>query len=81
MAQLPTSGIVESVDGEPRGQWYILELNNKSDGTGVMHLGHYSDTYVRTDAGWRFQTRRLQMGYRGAMDPGQVRPLKGIDND
>jgi ketosteroid isomerase-like protein len=77
VAQLPTAGVVEEVDGEARGQWYVLELNNLADGSGVMHLGHYDDTYVRTDAGWRFVTRRFHLVYRGAMDPGTVRPLEG----
>ena len=42
-----------------------------------MHLGHYRDTYVRIDGGWRFATRRFHSIYRGAMDPGTVKPLVG----
>jgi ketosteroid isomerase-like protein len=75
VVQVPASGLIEQVDGETRGTWYVLELNNLADGTGVMHLGHYRDTYVRTDDGWRFATRRFHLIYRGAMDPGSVRPL------
>lgn len=76
VAQLPASGVVEEVDGEVRGTWYVLELNHLADGSGVMHLGHYRDTYVRTADGWRFATRRFQIVYRGAMDPGTVFPLQ-----
>ena len=75
VAQLPASGTVEVVDGEVRGNWYVLELNHLADGSGVLHLGHYRDTYVRTDAGWRFATRRFHLVYRGAMDSGTVHPL------
>ena len=77
LAQLPASGTVEVVDGEVRGNWYVLELNHLADGSGVLHLGHYRDTYVRTDAGWRFATRRFHLVYRGAMDSGTVHPLHG----
>jgi SnoaL-like domain len=60
-AKLPASGSVESVDCEARGQCYVLELNHRVDGSGVMHLGHYADTYVRLADGWRFQTRRFHL--------------------
>ncbi|GAB2485700.1 nuclear transport factor 2 family protein [Jatrophihabitans fulvus] len=75
VAQVPASGFVELVEGVPHGTWYVLELNRRADGTGVMHLGHYRDTYVRTDDGWRFASRRFHMIYRGAIDPGTVVPL------
>src|SRR5919201_5696215 len=57
VAQLPASGVVERVDGEVCGRWYVLELNHLADGSGVMHLGHYLYTYVRTDEGWQFGSR------------------------
>jgi uncharacterized protein (TIGR02246 family) len=75
VVQVPASGFVENVDGEVRGTWYVLELNHVQDGSGVMHLGHYRDTYVEVDGAWRFATRRFHLVYRGAMDPGTVRPL------
>lgn len=75
VAQLPTSGRLESVDGQACGQWYLLELNHRADATAVMHLGHYADTYIRVAGGWRFRTRQFHLIYRGAMDPGQVWPL------
>lgn len=75
VAQVPTSGFVESDGDTVRGTWYVLELNHRADGTGVLHLGHYLDTYVNTAGGWRFATRRFHMIYRGAMDAGTVDPL------
>jgi uncharacterized protein (TIGR02246 family) len=75
VAQLPASGFIEEIDGAVQGTWYVLELNHLADGQGVMHLGHYRDTYVKTDTGWRFATRRFAIIYRGAMDPGTVTPL------
>ena len=77
VAQLPASGWVRLVDGEPRGSWYVLELNHVPDGSGVMHLGYYDDIYVRDEDEWRFGTRRFHLVYRGAMDPGTVNPLAG----
>ncbi len=75
VAQVPASGQVRLVDGEARGSWYVLELNHIADGSGVMHLGHYDDTYVRDEGEWRFGTRRFHLVYRGAMDAGTVNPL------
>jgi hypothetical protein len=75
VVQVPTSGLVEEVAGEVRGTWYVLELNHLSDGSGIMHLGHYRDTYVNSNDRWRFARRRFHLIYRGAMDPGTVKPL------
>jgi hypothetical protein len=75
VAQLPASGTVAVIDGVVRGSWYVLELNHLADGSGVMHLGHYDDTYVRDEGEWRFGVRRFHLVYRGAMDPGTVNPL------
>ena len=82
VAQLPSSGTIDGVDsaaGGARGDWYILELNRTVDGAGVLHLGHYADTYAKTAEGWRFQTRRFHLVYRGAMDPGELRQWKGAE--
>jgi len=78
VVQVPSSGMIEEVDGEVRGRWYVLELNHVADGSGVLPLGHYRDTYVRSDDGWRFASRQFHLVYRGAMDPGQVRPLDTV---
>ncbi len=77
VAQLPASGTVEQVGDDVHGRWYVLELNHVGDGSGVLHLGHYLDTYVRVDGGWRFGTRRFHLIYRGSMDAGTVNPLGG----
>lgn len=77
VAQVPASGQVSLADGEARGSWYVLELNHIADGSGVMHLGHYDDTYVREEGEWRFGTRRFHLVYRGAMDAGTVNPMPG----
>jgi hypothetical protein len=75
VAQLPTSGTVGLIDGEARGNWYVLELNHVADGSGVLHLGHYDDVYVHEEGEWRFGSRRFHLVYRGAMDAGTVKPL------
>lgn len=78
VAQLPASGFVEADGDGARGTWYVLELNHIADGTGVLHLGHYQDRYVRADDGWKFAARRFHLVYRGAMDAGTVRPLEPV---
>ncbi len=75
VAQLPTSGVITVDDSGVRGTWYIQEFNHRVDGTAVMHLGRYLDTYVETAEGWQFASRRLHMMYRGAMDVGRLTPL------
>lgn len=76
VVQVPASGFLELREGIVHGTWYVLELNHIVDGSGVMHLGHYRDTYAMSGAGrWRFAARRFHLIYRGAMDAGVVRPL------
>ena len=31
---------------------------------GPVAVGHFEDRFVRTDAGWRFVSRRLQVAFR-----------------
>ncbi len=77
VVQVPASGFLEMREGIVHGTWYVLELNHVVDGSGVMHLGHYRDTYERSDSGrWTFATRRFHLIYRGAIDAGTVRPLE-----
>jgi SnoaL-like domain len=67
---------IEKVEGDQaRGWWYLIEFNQRAQGDGTLHLGHYDDEYVRTSDGWRFASRTMHMLYRGAMDPGIVVPL------
>ena len=75
VAQLAPTGTVEITGDTGTGAWWVLELNHRADGEGVLHLGHYDDTYRRTDEGWQFTSRRFAMVYRGALDPGTVVPL------
>jgi len=77
VAQLPSSGLVTEDDSGVHGSWYLLELNHRADGAGVMHLCHYTDDYVRGDSSWQFAARTLHVIYRGALDPGTVVLLPG----
>jgi hypothetical protein len=75
VGQVVTTGRVE-VDGDSAtGWWYLIEFNQRAQGDGTLHLGHYDDEYVRTPDGWRFASRTMHMIYRGAMDRGTVVPL------
>ena len=76
VGQVVTTGLIDDIGGDrARGSWYIIEFNNRAQGDGTLHLGHYDDEYVRTPDGWRFASRAMHMLYRGAMDRGTVIPL------
>jgi hypothetical protein len=46
-----------SVDGDrAEGTWYTVIRYALSEGRGGWRQGRYHDTYVRTDAGWKFET-------------------------
>jgi hypothetical protein len=75
VAQLAPTGTVDISGDTGRGSWWVLELNHLDNGAGALHLGHYDDTYRRTDEGWAFASRRFAMVYRGPLDRGTVVPL------
>lgn len=50
------------------GRWYINERFRRADGAVGILLAHYDDEYVRTDAGWRFANRVLEIHYQGPPD-------------
>ena len=79
VGQVVTTGLVEVGGGtggdSARGWWYLIEFNNRAQGDGTLHLGHYDDEYVRTQDGWLFAARTMHVLYRGAMDRGVVLPL------
>jgi ketosteroid isomerase-like protein len=79
VGQVVTSGLVEVEGDQARGWWYLIEFNQRAQGDGTLHLGHYDDEYVRTPGGWQFASRTMHMLYRGAMDPGVVTPLPPRD--
>ncbi|MDX2065616.1 MAG: nuclear transport factor 2 family protein [Fimbriimonadaceae bacterium] len=39
------------------GRWPCVETGEFADGTPYDNRAYYEDTYVRTDAGWRFRSR------------------------
>jgi len=76
VAQVVTGCLVDiDSEVEAHGTCYILELNHLLDGSGALHLGHYTDRYLKTDGMWQFSERRLHLIYRGPLDPGAVLPL------
>lgn len=60
---------VFDIDGDTAsGRCEFSELNIKADGGRHILAGHYTDTYRRTAAGWRFTSRRLTKYYAGPPD-------------
>ncbi len=55
--------------GTGSGRWYMTEFARSSSGRNLFYLGHYDDTYRRSDAGeWRFASRTLHWLYQGDPD-------------
>jgi uncharacterized protein (TIGR02246 family) len=69
LVQLVHSGRVV-VDGErASARWYITEWASAENG-GSYFVGTYHDQMVRTDDGWRFQSRQFDFLYRGRTELG-----------
>jgi hypothetical protein len=62
------NGEVTAAGDAGSGRWYIMEHYHRADRTPGILLAAYDDTYVRTGAGWRFASRRLDVFYSGAPD-------------
>ncbi len=60
---------VFDIDGDTAsGRCEFMELNRTTEGAGKILAGHYTDTYVRTAAGWRYESRHLTKYYQGEPD-------------
>ncbi len=49
------------------GRWQITETLCAPDGSSMLFLGVYEDTYACEDGTWRFAERRLEFIYRGPL--------------
>ena len=54
--------VIELAGDIATGRCY-LDLRGSVDGKSMTGAGFYEDAYVRTRAGWKFQTRKLVMRY------------------
>ncbi len=72
-----TNNVVDAVDeSRAEGLCYLMAFNSAApaDASGARPMepattiGEYKDTFVRTDAGWRFQSRELRRVMRRADD-------------
>ena len=68
VVQLCHGGIIEVEGATASGRWQISEYGLGRDGSSFFSLGFYSDRYVCSDAGWRFQSRHFEAAYAGPMD-------------
>jgi hypothetical protein len=66
--QVAASGTLRIQGDAGEGRWSVIELGKLGNGSGLMNLGLYTDTYQRDPAGWRFATRRFQPVYSGPPD-------------
>ena len=53
--------VIEPTEGGAKGKEYLVHLRYGEPGQPniVWGGGHYEDTYVKTQVGWRFKTRRF----------------------
>ena len=60
------SDAILKIEGDrATGVWAITEQGRSLDGQAMLLLGRYDDVYVRTEQGWRFSERTLQVFYQG----------------
>lgn len=68
-------------DSEARGISYVTLYAHESEAslrrdpvplTAPVAVGHFEDRFARTDAGWRFASRRLQVAFRNPDVPASV---------
>ena len=43
------------------GRWYLSERGTTVDGDPIDHVGAYDDSYVVSEGGWRFSSRRFEV--------------------
>lgn len=68
VVQMPSEGLV-TVDGDTAtGRFYLHEWGKGPDGTGMLTLGVYHDTFQRDPDGWRFSERDFNSMYTGPAD-------------
>jgi SnoaL-like domain len=56
-----TNHVIEPMPGGAKGKEYLVVIDNGENGkpSSLFLGGHYEDTYVKTQEGWRIKTRRL----------------------
>ena len=61
--------VIELEGDRATGRCY-LDLRATYDGVSMMGSGHYDDVYVRTVAGWKFLSRKLNMRFFSPLHEG-----------
>ena len=60
---------LDHASGTGSGRWYMCEYAKARSGSTFFYLGHYDDTYCRTELDeWCFATRTLTWLYQGPPD-------------
>jgi ketosteroid isomerase-like protein len=65
--------VVDLAGDEATGACYI-DLRADVDGTSMIGAGWYDDRYVRTPAGWRIRSRRLELSFFAPLAEGWTKP-------
>ena len=69
-----TNHVIEPTPTGAKGKEYLVVIDNGEQGkpSALFLGGHYEDTYVKTPAGWRIQSRRLFPPRSGPQSPAQA---------
>jgi hypothetical protein len=67
---LAANAIVDVAGGRASGTWHALVPTVTAEGRAVWLAGTYEDTFVRTDAGWKFERVVFHTAFRTPYDEG-----------
>ena len=82
LVQFAHQGEVRVAGDDASARWYIEELARDTNDVGWHFVGTYHDLYRRTDAGWRFLSRRFDFLYRGRSDlDGKAYPFPNLSEE
>lgn len=68
VVQLPSTGSIRLDGATGTGRWNVVEHAKMQDGTPLLNIGVYTDTYVRSGDEWRFGRRNFHPRYVGPPD-------------
>lgn len=80
VVQTAANGVIELDGDRATGRWMMSEWSESEQLGRLLLMFLYHDEYVRSDAGWRFQSRRMQLLYQGPPDlSGRIVPPAPAD--
>ena len=63
--QIISNGLIDLSGDSATGRWQLVEIGRTRAGASSQLLGRCSDSYIRSDNGWRIQHRVVEHVYKG----------------